>query len=82
MKTTQQRQNSGKIKQFPIVIVQFKDGSEHFFGSLAAIYQVFTPEQIGVTLGTLWNHKITQECPYVGQRCTIRKAFLMRMAQK
>lgn len=40
-----------------------------YFGSFTAIYELFTPEQIGCKLETLWNsalgygeHKITKQC--------------------
>lgn len=53
-----------------------------YFGSLAAIYELFTPEQIGCTYGSLrvaspdyGEHKITKHC-------VIYKEIMYRKAHK
>lgn len=54
------------------------DKTDHFFGSLSAIYETFSPEQIGCKVSRLWNLKITLESPYIGRKCTITKEPFIR----
>lgn len=44
---------------------------DYYFGSLSAIYDVFTPDQVGCKVSRLWNVGITQERPYTGKKCRI-----------
>ncbi len=62
-----------------VIKVRFHDGSEFFFGSLAAIYDMFSPEDVGCALSTLWNSKITPERPKVTSRCVISRHPVHRM---
>jgi hypothetical protein len=66
--------------------VSFKepiDGkADWFYGSLAAIFTNFTPEEIGCGVRRLWNVKITEERPYRGRKCTITKEHLTRKKHK
>lgn len=55
---------------------------EHYFGSLAAIYEVFTPEQIGCRLENLWNAKIEVGKPKKTKKCTIYKHSVLRKKHK
>ena len=77
-----------KITTENIIRVQFLSPlSEHggltdfYFGSLAAIYEVFSPEQIGCKLETLWSAKIDQQHPKVTPRCVVSKQVLYRKKQ-
>lgn len=56
--------------------------TDFYFGSLAAIYEVFTPEQVGCNVKTLWNSGITPEKPYHNRLCSIRKVQVVRKPQK
>jgi len=57
----------------------FNGGKTDFlFGSLSAIYDSFTREQIGCKVSRLWNYKVTPEHPYIGRKCTITKEPFMR----
>jgi len=60
--------------------VQFRDAGEshHYFGSISAIYETFTPEQLGVAKSTLWGRKITPGHPYKNKTVIIRKGVLYR----
>ena len=59
--------------------LQFKEsGESHYFGSLSAIYEIFTQEQLGVALTTLWGHGLTRVHPYENRKCIIRKGELHR----
>lgn len=61
----------------------FKDDarSDFYFTSLSAIYEQFTPEQIGCKVENLWNLKISTDKPYFGRKCTITKELLTRKRQ-
>jgi hypothetical protein len=55
--------------------------TDYIFGSLFAIYDTFTPHQIGCKVQRLWNVKITEENSYIGRKCTISKTVLLRKKQ-
>lgn len=38
--------------------------TDFYFSSLAAIYDVFTPEQIGCKVNHLWNTKVAADRPF------------------
>lgn len=66
--------------------VSFKEAidgrTDYFYGSLSAIYSNFTPEEIGCKLYQLWRHKVDENNPYIGARCTITKEHLTRKKHK
>ncbi len=43
------------------------------FSSLAAIFEIFSPEQIGCGIGRLYNLKVPDGSTYSGKRCIIRR---------
>jgi hypothetical protein len=47
--------------------------TDFFFGSMAAIYDVFTPEEIGCRLGTLYAANITPDRFKTTANCVISK---------
>lgn len=55
---------------------------DFYFGSLSAIYETFTPEQVGCNVRTLWNYGIDYEKPYHNKLCSVRKEPLGRKPQK
>lgn len=46
---------------------------DHYFSSLAAIYNVFSQEQIGCGVGRLWNLKVSTGVKYRGKNCIISR---------
>lgn len=52
------------------------------FSSLAAIYEVFSVEQIGCTLGHLYNLKVPDGSAFVGKRCIIKRERVVSKRQK
>ena len=48
------------------------------FGSVAAIYDRLTPEQLGVSLSRLWSFGIAPGRPYKNKRCTIYRGVIQR----
>lgn len=55
---------------------------EFFFHSLSAIYETFTPEQIGCRVSRLWNLGIAQGETYQGRLCSISKEPIMRKKRR
>lgn len=58
--------------------VSFGDDENFYFGSLAAVYDRFTPSALGVSLARLYDVAITPEKPYRNDKCIIRKGILQR----
>ena len=58
--------------------VSFGDDDNHYFGSIAAIYDHFTPQELGVSKARLWAYGITEEKPYQNKKCVIRKGIIHR----
>ena len=52
--------------------------TDFYFYSLAAIYEVFTPEQVGCTVRTLWNAGIEVGKPYYNRLCSVKKEPISR----
>lgn len=64
-----------------VIHVQFK--KQHFyFGSLAALYEVFSKDDIGISYGSLRNYGLCEDKPYHNDKVTIRKGTLYAIAQK
>lgn len=52
-------------------------GEHHYFGSIANMYEYFTPQQLGISYGALRNYGLSSEKPYKNSKCTIRKGLLL-----
>lgn len=65
-----------------LIKVQFLkpiDGqTEYFFGSISAIYERFTAEQMGCNKESLWAAKITPNTPKATAKCVITKHIISR----
>lgn len=55
---------------------------DYYFGSLAAIYSVLTPEQVGVKYNTLRNAKWREISVYQTNRAIIKQGELIRSGRK
>lgn len=58
--------------------VSFGDDDNHYFGSVSAIFEKFTPEQLGVSKSRLWAFGITPEKPYRNKVCVVYKGVINR----
>lgn len=58
------------------------DNSHHYFGSLAAIYEKFKKEEIGIGYGSLRNYGLSAEKPYQNKLCIIRKGVLITIPKQ
>lgn len=57
-----------------------KDGQHYYFGSIANLFEHFTPEQLGISYGSLRNFGLKHDKPYSNAKCTIRKGVLLQKA--
>lgn len=75
-----------EIKIFKVVFneppMECCDRKEFFFSSLSAIYETFTPEQIGCKVTRLWSLGVSKGASYSNDRCTITRTTLRTKAQK
>lgn len=75
----------GKINENIIKVeffVPLNGKKEHYFGSLSAIYEVFTPQQVGCKLEALWKAGIEEGKPKSTRFCVISKHKVRRKNQK
>lgn len=61
--------------------IEGDDRTEFYFSSLAAIYEQFTPEQVGCRVARLWNIGVSDGISYKGRRCSITKEYIRRKTQ-
>lgn len=52
------------------------DESDHYFGSIAAIYEKFNRESLGITRWTLYNFKPGIDKAYSNRLCTIKRCIV------
>lgn len=55
--------------------------TDFYFGSLAAIFEVFSEQDIGCKVNTLWAAKIDVNSPKVTPQCVVSKQVLYRKKQ-
>lgn len=60
------------------VIIDGESQKDFYFGSKAAIYGTFSPEQIGITYNYLRSNVRLDTQEYSNSKCTIRKGLLSR----
>ena len=56
---------------------------DYYFGSITAIYEIFTIKQIGIQASSLYNFKLDENNNplYQNTRCSIRKDIVISKAQ-
>ena len=65
-------------KERTVIHVYLIETDKHYyFGSIANIYEHFSLDQIGISYGTLRNYGLTQDKPFVNNKCIIRKGVLL-----
>lgn len=65
-------------KKTTIIHVEFATGDHFYFGSIAAIFALFTPEDVGVSRSRLYGFDIDPGKPYKNKKVIIRKGPLYR----
>lgn len=58
--------------------VCFGDNDHHYFGSIAAIFDTFTPVDLGVSKYRLWSFGIRENKPYRNDKCIIYRGVIHR----
>lgn len=58
------------------------DRTDYFFGNLRAIFDKFSPEDVGTTLTKLWNANAGKGFKVCTRMCTIEKVEVLRSPQK
>ncbi|MBV5281761.1 MAG: hypothetical protein JZU53_04915 [Paludibacter sp.] len=65
------------MKKIERTVIHLEIADEHYyFGSLAAIYTKYDPEEIGIGYGSLRNYGLSDLKPYKNSKCIIRKGVL------
>lgn len=71
-----------KTERTVVHIELLSNNSHHYFGSLAAIYEKFSKEQVGISYGSLRNYGLCAEKPYRNKYCIIRKGVLITIPKQ
>lgn len=71
-----------KAERTVVHVELLSDNSHHYFGSLAAIYEKFGKEEIGIGYGSLRNYGLSAEKPYQNKLCIIRKGVLITIPKQ
>ena len=61
-----------------VIHVEFKSGTSQYFGSVAAIYELFSVDTIGIAQQSLYDYGITPDKPYTNKVCTIYEGAIKR----
>ena len=54
-----------------------ENNTHHYFGSIANVFEYFSPEELGITYGSLRNYGLSNENSYQNSKCIIRKGILL-----
>lgn len=71
-----------KAERTVVHVELLSDNSHHYFGSLAAIYEKFGKEDIGISYGSLRNFGLSADKPYKNKLCIIRKGVLITIPKQ
>ena len=71
-----------KVERTVVHVELLCDNSHHYFGSLAAIYEKFGKEDIGISYGSLRNFGLSADKPYKNKLCIIRKGVLITIPKQ
>lgn len=71
-----------KVERTVVHLELLSDNSHYYFGSLAAIYEKFGKEDIGISYGSLRNYGLSAEKPYQNKFCIIRKGVLITIPKQ
>lgn len=53
-------------------------GEHHYYGSIANLFEYYTPQELGIGYGSLRNYGLSADKPYSNSKCTIRKGVLLQ----
>ena len=55
--------------------------TDYYFGSIKAIYTKFHASEIGLTIGSLYGRRLTEESPIVTEKCRITRVEITRVTK-
>jgi hypothetical protein len=58
------------------------DGKHYYYGNLKALCDNWNKDAIGVSYNYLKNYVITEDKPFIGKKCTIRKGIIITSPHK
>ena len=83
MKKEREKSTMETVTRVVFFVAPKKDGrTVYYFGSISAIFDKFTAEEIGCKLETLWKSHITPGHTHIGRKCIISKEPVQRKKQK
>lgn len=53
------------------------DDTHHYYGSIAKLFDCYTSKELGITYGSLRNRGLTENKPFINDKCIIRKGVLL-----
>lgn len=71
-----------KVERTVVHVELLTSNSHYYFGSLAAIYEKFSKEEIGISYGSLRNYGLSSEKHYKNKLCIIRKGVLITIPKQ
>lgn len=71
-----------KVERTVVHLELLSDNSHYYFGSLAAIFEKFGKEDIGISYGSLRNFGLSADKPYKNKLCIIRKGVLITIPKQ
>ena len=55
--------------------------TDYYFGSIKAIYTMFNAQTIGLTIGSLYSRRLSEEAPVVTEKCRISRVEIRRVTK-
>lgn len=65
-------------KERTVIHLELSNGEHHYYGSIANMYEYYTPQDLGIGYGALRNYGLSADKPYSNSKCTIRKGVLLQ----
>lgn len=70
--------NAEKKQERKVIHLYFKSSDMHYyFGSIANIFEFFTPEELGITFASLRNYVVSPTKPYENDKIIVRRGVLL-----
>lgn len=65
-------------KERTVIHLELINGEHHYYGSIANLYEYYTPQDLGISYGALRNYGLSIDKPYSNSKCIIRKGVLLQ----
>lgn len=66
-----------KTKQLRAIVHLEKDGRHYYYGNLKALTDNWSKDDIGVSYSYLKNLNISENKPYINEKCAIRRGIII-----